>query len=160
MTNEDIFSGARNAFVVYFTLFDAVSKEIGKERAAAVLSKANEVSATEMAQRYRGQMGESGIALQAAATMARNAIDESYGIGSEVVEESPERTVFRIGRCSVFEAGQAAGMSPETIEAQCRAGAVTYMNTLVNQLNPNLGYELVKCRSAADGFCEEAIVRK
>ena len=160
MTNEDIFNGARSAFIGYFSLFDAVSKEIGRERAETLLSNANKASATEMAQGVKEQMGDSGFDLEAAATMARNAIDESYGIGSEVIEESPERVVFKVGRCSVFEAGQAAGMSPETIEAQCRAGAVTYMNTLVNQLNPNLGYELVKCRSAADGFCEEAIVRK
>ena len=40
MTNEDVFNGARNAFVGYFTLFDAVSKEIGKERAATLLSGA------------------------------------------------------------------------------------------------------------------------
>lgn len=160
MTNEDVFNGARNAFVSYLTLFDAVSREIGKERAATLLSEANKSSATEMAQRYKVQKGDSGIDLQTATTMARNVIDDSYGISSEIVEESPERIVLRIRRCSVFEAGQAAGISPETIEAQCRAGALTYMNTLVSQLNPNLGYKLVKCRNTADGFCEEAVVRK
>lgn len=160
MTNEDIFSGARNAFIGYFALFNAISNELGKERAAILLSEANKASATEMAQRYKEQMGDNELDIQTAATMARNAIDESYGISSEVTEDNPERIVFRIGKCSVFEAGQAAGMSPETIEAQCRAGAVTYMNTLVNQLNPNLGYELVKCRTTSDGYCEEAIIRK
>jgi hypothetical protein len=33
------------------------------------------------------------------------------------------------------------------------------MDTVIKQLNPNLGHQLRKSRSSADDFCEEAIAQ-
>lgn len=45
-------------------------------------------------------------------------------------------------------------------EILCRHSAVSFMNTIVKQIDPNLGYELEKYRSGPDDFCQEAIVLK
>ena len=53
---------------------------------------------------------------------------------------------------------QAVGMDAEAIEAACRACSIRLMEAMAKQLNPNLSYQLVKFRTAPDGYCEEAIV--
>lgn len=80
------------------------------------------------------------------------------GINSEVLEESAERIISKVGRCPVYEAAQAVGMDNESIEAICRAGALRYMDAMVNQWNPNLSYRLREFRSSADGHCIEEVV--
>lgn len=96
--------------------------------------------------------------IQEASTLVRNALEQGFGIASQVTEESDNRIVFKLDRCPVYEAAQELGMDADTIEVECRSGAVTYMSTMLKQLNPNLDYELVKCRSSADDFCEEAVM--
>jgi len=76
----------------------------------------------------------------------------------EVIEESPQRVVFKVDRCPVYEAAHALGMDAEAIEAICRADSIRFMGAMAKQLNPNLSYQLRKFRSAADDSCEEAIV--
>jgi len=46
----------------------------------------------------------------------------------------------------------------KTIEAGCKAGAITFMDSAAKQLNPNLSYRLAKFRSSADDCCEESLV--
>ena len=74
------------------------------------------------------------------------------------MEESPDRAVFKIYKCPVYEAGQMLGLDASTIEAQCRAGSIPFMDNMVKQLNPKLGCQLKKFRSTADDFCEEEIL--
>lgn len=75
-----------------------------------------------------------------------------------MIEESPQRVVFKVDRCPVYEAAHALGMNAEAIEAICRADSIRFMGAMAKQLNPNLSYQLRKFRSAADDSCEEAIV--
>ena len=93
-----------------------------------------------------------------AATELAETFIEGLGIGSEVIQESPQEVVSKVGRCPLYEAAQLLGLDAETIEGLCRAGALKFMDAMVKQLNPNLSYQLRKFRSAADDFCEEAIV--
>jgi hypothetical protein len=86
------------------------------------------------------------------------AIEQGFGIPSEVIEASPESVVLKIARCPVYEAARALGMEPEAIEASCRAGSVSFMDAMAKQLNPELRYELRRFRSAPDDACEEAIL--
>ena len=128
------------------------------ERALALITKTDEALGAKTGKMIKEQAGAEELDAKAAASLARNAIEESYGISSEVIEESPQKVVFNLGKCPIYEAAQEVGLDAETIEALCRAGGLRLMDTTVKQLNPNLSYQLIKFRSAADNFCEEEIV--
>ena len=85
------------------------------------------------------------------------AIEEGFGISSEAKEESPQKVVFNVGKCPIYEACQTAGMDAESIEAHCRATGIKSMDAMAKELNPKLSYRLTKFRSAGDGCCEEEI---
>ena len=51
-----------------------------------------------------------------------------------------------------------SGNRSSAAEAECRAGALRYMDTMVKQWNPNLSYRLREFRSSADGHCIEEVV--
>jgi len=155
---EDTFNGAKMAYTSFFAYFNTVAKEIGMERALALITKTDEATGAEAGKMIKEEAGVEELDAKAAASLARNAIEEGYGIRSEVIEESPQKVVINVGRCPLYEAAQEVGLDTETIETLCRAGALRFMDTMVKQLNPNLSYQLIKFRSAADDFCEEAIV--
>ncbi len=142
----------------YFAYLNTVAKEIGMERAVAYETRMNESMGAKTGKMIREQAGIGELDAKAAASLTRGAIEEGYGIKSEVIDESPQRVVSKVGKCPVYEAAQEVGLDTETIETLCRAGAVRFMDTMVKQFNPNLSYRLTKFRSAADDFCEEEIV--
>jgi hypothetical protein len=80
------------------------------------------------------------------------------GITTEVTKRGTQEVVYKVGRCPVFEAAQLMGQDVQTCEAACRAGAISFMDTVVKQLNPKLRYEMRKYRSAPEEPCVEAIV--
>jgi hypothetical protein len=49
-------------------------------------------------------------------------------------------------------------METEASEAISLASSIRFMDSLAKQFNPDLSYQLEKFRSAADDYCEEAIV--
>lgn len=158
MAIEDTFNGAKKAFTFLHAYINAVAQEIGMERALALDTKVCEAMGAAQGKMIKEQAGVEEIDAKAAHPLASNSIEEGIGVNSEVIEESPQRVVLKVGKCPVYEAWQMLGMDAETIEAECRAGALRFMDTMVKQLNPNLNYKLTKFRSAADDFCEEEIV--
>jgi len=156
MATEDTFNGAKSAYTHYFDYLTTVAQEIGMERAVVLQSKMCEATGAMQGNMIKEQAGVEQFDAQAAASLAENFI-EGLGIRSEVMEESPQKVVTKVGRCPLYEAAQGLGLDAETIEALCRAGALRFMDTMVKQLNPNLSYRLMKFRSATDDFCEEAI---
>lgn len=73
-------------------------------------------------------------------------------------EENPDKITCKVGRCPVYEAADMLGMDNNAIEAGCRAGAITFMDSAAKQLNPKLSYKLIKFRSSADDCCEESVI--
>ena len=157
MAIEDTFNGAKMAYTSFFAYFNTVAKEIGMERALALITKTDEATGAEAGKMIKEEAGVEELDAKAAASLANN-FTEGLGIIEEAVEESPQKVVINVGRCPLYEAAQEVGLDTETIETLCRAGALRFMDTMVKQLNPNLSYQLIKFRSAADDFCEEAIV--
>ena len=97
------------------------------------------------------------IGAKEASQVLLNVIEKSYGIQSDVVDESPSNITCKIGKCPVFESAQALGMDVKDIEATCRASAIVFMDSIAKQLNPDLSYQLTKFRTSADDCCEENI---
>lgn len=157
MTIEDTFNGAKNAYIEFFAYINIVAQEIGMEEAIALKTKTSEAMGATQGQMIKEQAGVEEFDAKAAALLTQKAI-EGLGISSETIEESPQKVVFKVGQCPLYEAAQALGLDAETIETLCHAGALRFMDTMVKQLNPNLNYRLRKFRSAADNCCEEEIV--
>ena len=158
MATEDKLEGARNGLAFSYAYMNMVGQEIGMERAIALSAKVDEMMGDAQGKMMKEQLGGKDIDINAATTMALNTIKDGFGITSEVIERSPERMVVRCSRCPVYEAAQSVGIDTGTIETLCRTGSLKFMDAMVKQLNPNLSYRLTKFRSAADDFCEEAIV--
>jgi hypothetical protein len=158
MAVEDTFNGAKSGLTLFQAYVNTVAQEIGMERALALDTKMCEAVGATQGKMIKEQTGIEEFDAKSAHPLLLNAIEEGFGILSEVIEESPQRVVFKVGRCPVYEAAEALGMDAEAIEANCRADSIRFMDAMTKQLNPNLSYQLRKFRSAADDFCEEAIV--
>ena len=104
------------------------------------------------------QAGVEEFDASAAGHVLLDVVKEALGILSEVIEESSQRLVMRIGRCPLYESAQEVGVDAETSEGYCRACDIGYMDTMVKQLNPELSYQLMKFRSTENAYCEEAVV--
>jgi len=158
MAIEDTFNGAKNAYIYYFAYLNTVAQEVGMEQAVALQTKMCEAMGATQGKLMKEQAGIEEFDVKAAVSLAQNFMEESLGISSEVIEESPQKGVFKVGRCPLYEAAQVLGLDAETIQALCRAGALRFTDTMVKQFTPNLSYQLREFRSAADDFCEEEIV--
>jgi hypothetical protein len=158
MAIEDTFNGAKNGLALLQGFFNAVAQDIGMERAIALDAKVYKAMGAMQGKMMKEQASMEKFDAKAAASMALNSIRESFGIRSEVIEESPQRVMVRCHRCPVYEASQMVGLDTEVIETLCRASSIGFMDTMVKQLNPNLSYQLSKFRSGPDEFCEEEIL--
>ena len=126
----------------------------GREQALGLLTRTVESLGAMQGQMLKQQAGVEQADAKTAWTLAAT-VPDSLGILTEVVEESSQKAVRKGSRCSVYEAAQMLGMDAKSF---CRAGPSRFMDTLVKQLNPNLSMQVLKFRSSADDFCEEAIV--
>lgn len=158
MTSTDTFNGAKNAFTFYYAYRNAVGQDIGMERAIALDAKMCEMMGTAEGKAIKAQAGIGEIDIAEAASLAMRLIDESVGISSEVLETSAQHIASKVGRCPIYEAAEALGMDGGSIEADCRATLLRYMDTMVKQLNPALSYRLREFRTSADGCCVEELV--
>ena len=158
MLNEDTFNGAKNGLAFYFAYLNTIAQEKGMDEATALLSKSEKLMGATQGRIIREQAGLKDCDAQTAYSLAANSIKEGLGMTSRALEANPKKAVFKIGRCSIYEAAQTAGMDNKTIAALCHAGSLNFMDSMVKQFNPNLQYRLRKFRPSADDFCEEEIV--
>lgn len=154
MATEDVFNGALRAFMFGFAYFNTVAQEIGMERALELLTKMCESMAPLEGQVVKQQLGIQGDDAKAALALIRS-VDGSLGKALEVLEESPEKVVWKTFRCPIYEAAQMLGIDAKTI---CRRGFGRAADVMIKQINANMSYQCRKFRSSADDFCEEAVV--
>ena len=158
MTIENTFNGAKSGLIFMHAYLNAIADEIGMEQALALDTKTCQTLGTVQGQMIKEQAGADEVDVKTAEKLLSAMIEESFGIASEVLEENPNETTCKVGRCPIYEAGEMLGMENKAIEAGCRAGAITFMDSAAKQLNPKLSYKLRKFRSSADDYCEESVV--
>ena len=159
MSMEDTLNGATMAMTFLYGYLNTFAGEDGMERAMSLQTKMCENMGVMQGQMMKEQAGTEEIDLQTAWSMAK-IVPEGIGISTEVIEETPEGIVAQFGQCPVYSACQMLGMDHDTIENICRCGSARFMDSLTQQLNPNLRHELRKFRSSPDDFCVEAIIKK
>ena len=157
MAVEDTFNGAKNGYLMLQAYTNTVAQAIGMEQALALATQMSETMGAAEGMMYKEQAGIEEFDTKAAYQGLIASI-EGIGILSEVIEESPKKIIFKVGRCPIYEAAQELGMDTKAIEANCRASSIRFMEAMAKQLNPNLSYQLTKFRSAADDYCEETVV--
>jgi hypothetical protein len=158
MGTEDTLNGATAAMTLFNAYMGTVAEEIGMDRAGSLFTKMCENMGAMQGKMMKEQTGTEEIDTKTAWSLVKN-VPESLGISSEVVEESPQEVVVKLGKCPIYSSAEMLGMDAETIETMCRTGSAKLMDTVVKQLNPNLSHQLRKFRSSADDFCEEAIIK-
>ncbi len=80
------------------------------------------------------------------------------GFEPQLLEASPDRLVFKPGRCPIYEVGRSLGMEHSAIEAWCRTRPLRVVDQAVRELNPRLRYRLLQFRTGPDDSCVEEIV--
>lgn len=158
MAIEDTYRGAWAAMTFFNAYINTAAEEIGMDRALYLLTKMCETRGAIQGKMMKEQAGTAEIDAKAAWSLVK-AVPEGIGISSEVVEESPQEVVVKLGKCPLYSAAQMLGLDAKTIETMCRSGSARLMDTTIKQLNPNLSHQLRKFRSDAEDFCEEAIVQ-
>ncbi|MBN1814104.1 MAG: L-2-amino-thiazoline-4-carboxylic acid hydrolase [Anaerolineae bacterium] len=157
MSVQDTFKGAKSGLAFLFAYQNTVAREIGTEQAMALNRKMVEAMGTAQGKALSRQVDDETPPEVAAAVVGRF-LEQALGIRSDLVERTEQKAVIEAGRCPIYEAARALGMEDAAIEALCRGGSIPYMDAIVRQLNPDLGYELSQFRPAADASCIETIV--
>jgi hypothetical protein len=158
MAVEDTFNGAKSGFTFMNAYSNTVAQAIGTDQALALETMMCETLGTEQGKMIKEQAGIEEFDVKTASQMLSSLIEEGVGILSEIIEESPQRVMTKVGRCPIYESAQELGMDAKAIEASCRASSIHYMDAIARQLNPNLSYELIKFRSSVDDYCEEVVM--
>ena len=157
MTIENTFNGAKSGLIFMHAYLNQIADEIGMEKALALDTKTCQALGTAQGMMIKDQAGAEEVDVKTAEKLLTDMIEESFGIASEVVEENQNMITCKVSRCPIYEAGEMLGMDNNAIEAGCRAGAITFMDSAAKQLNPNISYKLTKFRSSADDYCEESV---
>jgi len=157
MTKEEAFNAAQFAYAAYDAFFDAVAQQVGREQAIAIQDQAMQALGAAQGQMMKAQAGIEVTDAETAYAVISKAI-EIIGIETELVDSSPDKVVFKPGRCPICEAAQALGWDKETREAGCRSSSIPFMDAAVKQLNPNLSYRLTRFGAGQGDSCLEEIV--
>jgi hypothetical protein len=159
MAIEDVFNGAKTAFIFFNGFYNTVVEEVGEDKALSLLEKMGKNMGVMQGKMLKSQARRDKIKeiTPSIASSLTRGVNEGLGMIIETIEETPEKSTFKINKCPVYEATKLMGLDPETL---CHHGPIPLMNTIVKQLDPNLGYELEKFRSGPDDFCQESIVLK
>ena len=156
MAIEDAFNAASTAFSMFGVFFDAVAKEIGKQKANFLLSESLGNFGASAGKASREQMGIKELDVKTTSSFIK-AMYEGLGVSVEI-QESPRKLLFRTGKCPVYNGLRNAGYRAEDIEDFCRKGPAVMMDALFKQLDPTVTYTFTRFRRSPDDVCEEEVV--
>ena len=155
ITNERNLNAIREAYSYFFAYLRAVGQEIGMERALGILSRVSRGLGTMGGQAMKQQAGIEEADARVAFGLL-GALAEGIGLDFQVVDESPQRVVFRqTARCPFYEAAQLIGVDARAI---CRSALSQHDDALLKALNPDLSLQVLRFRTSADDYCEQAVV--
>ncbi|MEE9517466.1 MAG: hypothetical protein V3V52_10195, partial [Candidatus Adiutricales bacterium] len=100
MSQEDVFSGSMTALVFLTAYMNTVAEEIGEDKAISLATKMSETMGTIQGQMQREQAGDIEIDAIAAHEIMGN-VQKGLGISTEVIEESPQAVIAKVGRCPI-----------------------------------------------------------
>lgn len=153
---DDVFSGAKVAYMAYFSYVKTVMEKLGEEEALRLMTISDQARGQKAGREIRGT--------QPAYTLEKTMetiVKMAKGIGGiDTVIEQDDRhicTLTAMGKCPTYEAGHEIGMSDEQIEKICRASSLAFLNSVVQELNPELCYQVRSFQDQEQRGCVEEI---
>jgi hypothetical protein len=107
----------KNRAKIYLHIYRELSKEIGKDRAIAVLKSAIYARGKEKGVQLAGKIGKPDLHSLALAFMESKGDMDAFG--HEIVEENSDSILLRLNRCTLMEAWEEAGLSPDEQKLMC-----------------------------------------
>jgi len=154
--SDDLFKPARANMIALTEYIYKVSQQIGMKKAFSLLRETFESMAGYQALRLKNQSKLDYFDAEDAYVLIK-VIPEGLGIDYEVIETSPFKVVVKMNRNPLYDAAKIAGLDAEKFH---RESAIAYMETIVQLLNPDLHYELVKFKfTDEDDYVEQIILR-
>lgn len=155
---EKVYDSLKSSFTILAAYVNSVAREIGMKRALRILSKTFENMALFDGMELRNQSDVEYFDAKTAMPIL-NSLPERLGLKVEVVESNPIEAIMRIKDCPFYQAAKIVGLDPQLF---CENGLHKYFETVVQQLNPELHFEIDHFKDIHDkeDICEEAIVLK
>ncbi len=100
MAVEDTFNGAKNGYLMLHAYTNTVVQEIGMEQTLALATKSSETMGAAEGKMYKEQTGIEEFDTKAAFQSLIASI-EGIGVLTEVIEESPQKIIFKVGECPI-----------------------------------------------------------
>ena len=107
----------KNRARIYILIYRELAKEIGSEKAVALLKKALYERGKEKGAQLAIKIGSPDLHKLAAAFMEGQADMDAFG--HEIVMEQPDSVILRLNRCTLVEAWKEAGLSSEEQKLMC-----------------------------------------
>jgi hypothetical protein len=107
----------KNRAKIYLHIYRELLKEIGKDRAVTVLKRAIYARGKEKGVQLAVKMGKPDLHQMGLAFMEGK--EDMDAFGHEIVEENPDSILLRLNRCSLMEAWEEAGLSPDERKLMC-----------------------------------------
>jgi len=155
---EDAFNAASTAFSMLGVFFDAVVREMGKQKANSLLSESLGNFGVSAGKASKEQMDIKELDVKTTSSFIK-AMYEGLGV-SVAIQASPRKLLFRNGKCPVHKGLKNAGYRDEDIEDFCRKGLGVMMEALFKQLDPTVTYTFTRFRRSPDDVCEEEVAFK
>ena len=152
--SDELFKPARANMIAFTEYIYKVSQQIGMKKAYSLLRETFESMAVYQALRLKNQARLDYFDAEDAYVLIK-VIPEGLGIDYEVIETSPLKVVVRMNKNPLYDAAKIAGLDAEKFH---RESAIAYMDKIVQLLNPDLRYELVKFKFTDDDYYVEQII--
>ena len=107
----------KNRARIYVCIYRELSKEVGREKAVAILKKALYERGKEKGVQLAARIGKPNLHELAAVFMEGKADMDAFE--HEMVAEYLDHIVLRLNRCPLVEAWKEAGLSPEEQKIMC-----------------------------------------
>ncbi len=155
--HKAVFNGMVVDYAAMYRFVDELAKKVGREKAWEWFGAYQEELGREETDRLRQTHGASGDDAHAARRLWDAAIEvENAGMQYEVISETDDKLVLKIGSCFVYNAAKKAGLTPHEV---CPFAGPRLANAMFKRLDGRLGERIVKYRTRANDFCVAEIGR-
>lgn len=150
--------GATTGYVFLGAYEKAMLAEFGQERATALHEEVLQFLTQTYAQMIRDETGMEEFDLEAIYSIISKLLGENMGYVFTVIERTPTRIMYTLGRCPIYDSSELLGMEGAVLQERCEPMALAFLNSLLKELNPNVSAHLNSFRQTADDYCIESLV--
>lgn len=153
MLSENVFVGAKNAFIFELNFLKSLAKEIGMEKALSINRRSAEEIGKMQGELLKEQINQDQINLFLAYSLLK-IVPENIGIDISVEEETDDVMKLRMKSCPIYEAAMMLRLDPKQV---CNNSTIRFMKTVAKELEPKLKFKVTQYRTDLEDFCKAEI---